>query len=147
MPDWECATAFMPKTIHYAKLKQDIEGWPDTWKGSPDDIVVGTTIVQAMLPFVQVMVKKHLAPTTIHRHMGNLWLLGGEVISRLHHDSESKGLSGHELLLRFVEEDGGPISRHNATEGEQKTFDGTCRKLHRFLEEQMQYCSRDNGKY
>ena len=111
-----------------------MERWPDRWKGVPADIVVGKRIVQAMLPFVQSMAEEGLARATINRHMGNLWLLGGHIVSGLHHDPELKDLAGDELLLRFVEEEGGPISRHNTTEAEQRAFDGTCRKLYRFLD-------------
>jgi len=124
----------MAKTTKYSKLKQEMEVWPDRWKGLPEDLPVGKKIVQAMHPFVLAMVEEGLARSTINRHMTNLWLLGGEIISRMHHESELADLSGHELLCRFVDAEGGPYSRHLSTEAEQRAFDGTCRKLHRFLQ-------------
>ena len=120
--------------IPYEKLKQEMEAWPDRWKGFDSDIPVGEKIVLAMHPSIQDMVNKGLALKTINRHQTNLWLLGGEVVSRIHHDAELRNLSGAELLLRFVEEEGGPYCRHNNTEEEQRAFDGTCRKLYRFLQ-------------
>jgi hypothetical protein len=124
----------MATTMEYTRLKRDMEDWPDTWKGCDADIVVGKRIVKVMLPFVRAMVEEGLASTTIHRHLDHLWLLGGEIIFRLHHDPEVQDLSGDQLLLRFVEEEGGPYSRHVATEAQQRAFDATCRKLYRFLE-------------
>jgi hypothetical protein len=124
----------MAKTIKYSKLKRDMECWPGRWKGVPADVLVGKKIVQPMHPFVQATVEAGLARSTIHRHLNNLWLLGGEIISRLYHDPELKDLTGDELLLRFVEQEGGPYSRHLSIEAEQRAFDGTCRKLYRFLD-------------
>jgi len=65
--------------------------------------------------------------------MSNLWLLGGEIISRIQHDPELVGFGGRELVLRFVDEEGGRLSRHLSTEEVQKKLDSTCRRLYRFL--------------
>ena len=123
----------MAKAVNLEKLKEDMARWPKAWAGFDSDIPIGEEIVRTMCPFLLAMVEDQLAYTTINRHMGNLWLLGGEIISRLQIDPELKALAGKELILRFVDEEGGPYSKHLATEEEQKTFDGTCRKLYRFL--------------
>ena len=83
--------------------------------------------------FLMAMVADQLAYTTINRHINSLWLQGGEIIYRVNMDPELKDLDGKQLVLRFVNEEGGPISRHLATEEEQRTFDATCKKLYRFL--------------
>ena len=123
----------MAKAVNLEKLKEHMACWPKVWAGFDSDMPTGEKIVLAMRPFLLAMVEDKLASTTINRHMGNLWLLGGEIISWLHIDPELKDLGGGKLILRFVDEEGGPYSKHIATEEEQKTFDGTCRKLYRFL--------------
>ena len=123
----------MAKTIDLEKLNKDMERWPNSWAGFDSDIPMGKEIVRVMLPFILAMVQDQLAPTTIKRHVDNLWLLGGEIIRGVYAVPELKKLHGKKLILKFVDEEGGPISRHLATEDEQRTFDATCRKFYRFL--------------
>jgi hypothetical protein len=123
----------MSKTIKLEKLKKDMERWPKSWAGSDSDIPIGKEMVKVMRLFLMAMVEDQLSYTTINRHMNNLWLLGGEIISGVNADPELKDLDGEQLILRFVDEEGGPYSRHLATEQEQKTFDATCKRFYRFL--------------
>jgi hypothetical protein len=58
--------------------------------------------------------------------------VGGEVIRELHYDPSLRKVAVDRLLRDVVYEDGGPLV-HNGSEGEQRSFDSTCRKLHRFL--------------
>src|SRR6266404_3262657 len=108
----------MAKAVNLKKLREDMKRWPKAWAGFDSDIPTGKEIVHAMRPFLLAMVEDKRAYTTINRHMRNLWLLGGEIISRTHVDPELKDLAGEKLILRFVDEDGGPYSKHTATEEE-----------------------------
>jgi hypothetical protein len=128
----------MRKTIDPQKLEKELQRWPKSWAGLDSDIPIGQEIVKAMRPFLSHMLGAKLSYSTINRHAGSLWLLGGEIISQLHHDPGLVDLDGHELLLRCVDEEGGPISRHITTEEEQRRFDSTCRRLHRFLTQQQE---------
>ncbi len=123
----------MAKAVNLEKLKKDMERWPKSWAGFDSDIPIGKEIVDTMRLFLSAMVEDQLSYTTINRHMGNLWLLGGEIIYRVNTDPELKDLDGKQLLLQSVDEQGGPYSRHLATEEEQRAFDATCKKLYRFL--------------
>jgi hypothetical protein len=123
----------MAKRLDYEKIKNDMNDWPRRWAGDGSDLPIGGRIVQIMHSFLLAMMEEGLASTTIKRHLDNLWLLGGEIIGRIHEDRKLKKSSGNELLLQFVDEEGGPLSKHLATEEEQKPFDGTCRKFYRFL--------------
>jgi hypothetical protein len=69
---------------------------------------------------------------TIRRHVNSLWLLSGEMIRDLHYDPSLRKKAVEVLLRNVIYEDGGPLV-HNGTEEEQRSFDATCRKLHRFL--------------
>ena len=64
--------------------------------------------------------------------MDNLWLLGGEIIRELNQTPPLRKLNVERLLKDRIHEDGGPLI-HNGSEEEQRSFDSTCRKLHRFL--------------
>jgi hypothetical protein len=130
----------MPRPLNYEKIKKDMDDWPNRWAGDKSDLPIGGEIVQTMHSFLLAMMEDGQAPTTINRHLNNLWLLGGEIIYQIHDDRKLKKASGKELIMRFVDEEGGPLSRHLSTEEEQKPFDGTCRKLYRFLKKE----SRDD---
>jgi len=62
----------------------------------------------------------------------NLWLLGGEIIRDLNEDPSLRKVAAERLLRNVIHKDGGPLIQ-NGSEKEQRSFDSTCRKLHRFL--------------
>ena len=78
------------------------------------------------------MASSRLSPKTIRKHVTNLWLLGGEIIRDLNDDPSLRKVSADRLLRTVLHPDGGPLI-HNGLEDEQRSFDSTCRKLHRFL--------------
>jgi hypothetical protein len=76
--------------------------------------------------------KDVLSRKTIRKHVDNLWMLGGEIIRDLHEDPSLRKVAADRLLRDVIYEDGGPLLYHSSEE-EQRSFDSTCRKLHRFL--------------
>ena len=128
----------MAKRFNYEKIKIDMNDWPKRWAGDKSDLPIGGRIVQSMHSFLLAMMEDGLAPTTMNRHLDNLWLLGGEIIYRVHDDQKLKKSAGDDLILQFVDEEGGPLSQHLSIEEEQKPFDGTCRKFYRFLKKASQ---------
>lgn len=127
----------MAKIIDAEKLEKELRRWPKSWAGFDSDVPIGQEIIKVMRAFLLHLLRAKRSYSTINRHVGNLWLLGGEMISSIQHDPELVGLKGRELLLRFVDEEGGPLSRHVTTEAEQKTFDSSCRRLYRFLTQKL----------
>jgi hypothetical protein len=123
----------MAKVTKLEKLTKDVEQWPKSWAAFESDVPIGKEMVEVMRRFLMAMVEDQLAYTTINRHMNGLWLLGGEIIYRVNMDPELKNMNGKQLILQFVNEEGGPLSRHLATEAEQRTFDATCKKLYRLM--------------
>ena len=111
---------------------RDLDRWPRSWMGLEEDVLPGQHIVACLLPFLQYLATSSLSPKTIRRHVDNLWLLGGEIIRDLHYDPPLRKLSADRLLRNAVHEGGGPPI-HNGSEDLQRSFDSTCRKLHRFL--------------
>ena len=100
--------------------------------GWEKDLPPGEKLVACFRPFLEHLVGSDLSPKTIQKHVDNLWLLGGEIIRDLNEDPSLRKLPVDRLLHRLVDDDGGPLI-HNGSEEEQRSFDSTCRKLHRFL--------------
>jgi len=110
-----------------------LKPWPRAWMGMPEDEVFGEKLIVELKPFVESLIERGFAKNTMNRHMGNLFLMGGEIIRSISIDEEY-GASPAMVLRDSVEEEGGPLCRHLHTEAEQRTYDATCRKLHKFLE-------------
>jgi len=95
------------------------------------DAPLGEDLVVCFRPFIEHLAASGLSPKTIRRHVDNLWLLGGEIIRRLNYDSSLRRLSAGRLLSNAIDHEGGPLL-YSGTEEEQRSFDATCRRLHRF---------------
>jgi len=99
--------------------------------GVEKDVPPGEELVACLWPFVEHLASSSLSPKTIRRHVDNLWLLGGEIIRDLNYDPSLRRLAADRLLSKVIHEDGGPLL-YSGSEEEQRSFDATCRKLHRF---------------
>ncbi len=111
----------------------DYPEWPKRWEGVPEDVSYGETLIKGMRPFIEHLIAKELAKKTIRRHMDNLWLLGGEIIREVSMDEEYN-VPAAEKLRESVDFEGGLYCRHLYTYAEQRSYDATCKKLHKFLE-------------
>ena len=111
---------------------KDLDRWARSWMGLEKDLPPGEALVACFRPFIEHLAASGLAPRTIRRHVGNLWLLGGEIIRDLNFNSTLRKKTVEQLLRHAVYDDGGPLI-HNGSEEEQRSLDATCRKLHRFL--------------
>jgi len=109
-----------------------LDGWPRSWMGLEKDLPPGQRLVACFRPFIEDLVDSDLSRKTIQKHVDNLWVLGGEIIRDLHEDPSLRRLPVDRLLHDAVDGDGGPLI-HNGSEEEQRSFDSTCRRLHRFL--------------
>lgn len=98
------------------------------------DLPPGEKLVARLRPFVEALVASDLSPRTIQRHVDNLWTLGGDIIRDLNENPSLRRKSIEQILDERVDDEGGPLVY--ALESEellQRSFDSTCRKLHRFL--------------
>ena len=111
---------------------RDLDTWPRSWMGLEKDLPPGEELVANLRPFIEHLASSSLSPKTIRRHVDNLWMLGGEIIRDLNYDPYLRKMAADRLLRNVIHEDGGPLI-HNGSEEEQRSFDSTCRKLHRFL--------------
>jgi len=115
------------------KLLSKTIDWPTSWQCKESDNSTGVGLLNVLTPFLQHLVDSGQAPTTLRRHFGNIWLLGSEIIRQMDYDSSLRFFPGGDLVLKFIDEDGGPVSKHNSTEAELRSFDSSCRKLYAFL--------------
>jgi hypothetical protein len=115
------------------RLLSETTDWPRRWQRDRHDLPVAREIVKAMLPFLKALVASGRGATTLRRHFTNAWLLGGEVVGRASLDPSLRRMPGARLVLEHIDEEGGPLLHGGATEEEQRSFDATCRQLHRFL--------------
>lgn len=110
--------------------------WPKNWAGDKADEVYGEKLLAELKPFVEALIAHGYAKSTMNRHMNNLFLAGGEII-RMVSCYEEYDRDPAVVLRESVEEEGGMFCRHLHTEAEQRYYDATCRKLHKFLESRL----------
>jgi hypothetical protein len=110
---------------------RDLDGWPRSWMGVEKDGPPGEELVACFRPFIEHLASSRLSQKTIRRHVDNLWVLGGEIIRDLNDEPSLRRRPADRLLSKVIHEDGGPLL-YSGSEKEQRSFDATCRKLHRF---------------
>ena len=101
--------------------------------GLEKDLPPGEQLVALFRPFLEHLAASDLSPNTIQKHVDNMWALGGEFIRELHSDSSLRKKPVERVLSGMIEY-GGPLLYHGG-EDQQRSFDSTCRKFHRFLNE------------
>lgn len=121
-----------PAPCNASVYGRDLEGWPRSWMGLETELPPGEALVACFRPFIQHLANSGLSAKTVRQHVDNLWSLGGEIIRDLHYDPSLRRRAAERLLRDAVHQDGGPLV-HNGSEQGQRSFDATCRKLHRFL--------------
>lgn len=111
----------------------DLASWPQRWRYEHSDIAAGERIVQCFTPFLIYLLEQGRATKTFQRHRDHLWMLGGEIIRRLHEEPALKRKSVKTLLLQLIDDECGPRIWPRISEQQQVSFDATCRKLYQFL--------------
>lgn len=98
------------------------------------DLPPGEKLMACFRPFLEELVATDLSPKTIQKHVDNLWALGGEIIRDLHEDPSLRKKTIEQILADRIDEEGGPlVYTMESDENQQRSFDATCKKLHRFL--------------
>ena len=114
---------------------RDLDEWPRSWMGFEKDLPPGQWMVAYFRPFLEHLVRLELSRKTIRKHVDNLWILGGEIIRELNETPSLRKVPVEELVFNLLEE-GGPLLYHGDSGEQQRSFESTCRKFRRFLEEQ-----------
>ena len=117
------------------RLCPDLTEWPLSWQVEESDVIIGQYIIEALKPFLYELLRKSLADKTLLGHRDHLRMLGGEIIRRRHDDPELCKQPVRMLIFNLIEEEGGPLIWPRISESRQNSFDATCRKLYRFLQQ------------
>lgn len=102
--------------------------------GVPEDLLAGQQIVDSLRAFLDHLIHSGLTRKTIRQHVDNLWILGGEIIRDLHQDPALRKRPAKDLVFEGVE-DRGLLPYHYDSQEDLRSFESTCRKFHRFLEQ------------
>lgn len=111
----------------------DLDEWPRSWSYETRDIPPGLRMVECFKPFLRDLLAQNLSRATLRRHRDNIWVLGGEIIRALQWDETLRRRPIEVVIREHINDEGGPVLSHHETEAQQRAFDATCRKLHRFL--------------
>lgn len=95
--------------------------------------MIGQSIVEEMTPFLVDRIQKGRAKSTIRIYAGYLCALGGELIRQINYDEVERKLSAKQLILKYVDDEGGPYWRHAYDELDHQRYDSVCRCLYKFL--------------
>lgn len=102
--------------------------------GSEKDLLPGEGLVFCFRPFLEHLVGSDLSRHTIQKHVDNMWVLGGEIITDLNYTPSLRKIPVEQLMNDAIK-DGGPILYHCDSEEQQRSFESTCRKFWRFLQQ------------
>jgi len=119
-------------SAHPDALLALMDRWPKSWAVIPKDEAVGRDLTDLMRPFLEHLHQQNLSAKTLRSHLDNLWLIGGEVIRKLHDYSALRKKNSRTLLLDAISGEEAPLIA-DFTERQQRSVDATAGKLLRFL--------------
>ena len=103
--------------------------------GWEKDLPPGEKLVACFRPFIQHLTASGLSRKTIRKHIDNLWILGGEIIRDLNETPSLRKKNVEHVLIDVIDDEGGPLIHNCDSEEQQRSFDSTCRKFRRFLQQ------------
>ncbi len=118
---------------------KDFNEWPNGWLVIEKDREIANNLLTTFVPFIAALTLDELSVKTVKKHMGNLAMLGSEIIRNLNDgDEKYRKLKPEQLLLKYIDAEEGPLLHHldpnkSSDEARQKSFDATCCKLCRFI--------------
>jgi hypothetical protein len=124
-----------PAADELAAYCPDLEEWPRSWMYEERDLSPGQQVVDYFKPFLRHLLRSELSRKTLRKHRDNLWLLGGELILDLHEGPRLRKQPIDCVVRAALDDQGGPLISSGASEDQQRSFDMTCRKFHRFLKD------------
>jgi len=114
---------------------KNIDEWPGAWEIDQADLIIGAAILVSFKLFLLDRIEKGRAKKTIKMYASYLWVLGGELIRQVNDNPRERKLTTQELILKYVDDSGGPYWRHASDELEHQQYDSVCKQLFKFLTE------------
>jgi hypothetical protein len=112
---------------------KDIENWPARWEIAKEDLTIGQAITAQFKLFLLDRIKKGRAKKTIKNYADFLWVLGGELIRSINENDDERQLSANDLILKYIDDSGGPYWRHACDEIEHAKYDSVCKQFFKFI--------------
>src|SRR5271170_5865303 len=94
----------------------DLEQWPRSWMYEERDLSHGQQMVECFKPFLRHLLSAGPSRKTLRSHRDNLWILGGEIISKLHEDPRLRKRPTDQIVLAVLDDEGGPLISHGGSE-------------------------------
>jgi hypothetical protein len=111
----------------------DIDRWPESWMGIREDREYGKKLLPYIEHFLRDLVEQGISKKTFTNYRGNVWLLGGSIISEVSL-YEEYSVDPLEKLMESVENDGIlPDDFEQMSESELRSFERMCRRFEKFL--------------
>jgi hypothetical protein len=114
------------------------------------DLSHGEQMVECFKPFLRHLVSSGQSRKTLRSHRDNLWILGGEIISKLHEDPRLRKRPTDQIVLAVLDDEGGPLISHGS-EDQQRSFDSTFRRRQsrrlRYQDGQLQRMGRADALF
>jgi len=112
---------------------KDIDNWPEGWEIDEEDIEIGKSITDKFKLFLLDRIDKGRAKKTIKNDAIYLWVLGGELIRAVNENDRDRQLPARELILKYIDDSGGPYWRHACDEADHSRYDSVCKQLFKFM--------------
>lgn len=112
---------------------KDIDIWPNKWEIAEEDIVIGKAITEQFKLFLLDRIDTGRAKKTIKNDAAYLWVLGGELIRAINENDRERQLPARDLILKYIDDSGGPYWRHACNEIEHSKYDFVCKQLFKFM--------------
>ena len=83
--------------------------------------------------FLVNLIERVRSKKTIRNHASYLWVLGGELIRIINNDESQRRLPTKKLILKHVDDLGGPYWRHAYNQADHDRYDSVCRQFFKFF--------------
>jgi hypothetical protein len=137
IPQLKQSSSSQPSDVSPADLLhvycKDIENWPARWEIVKEDLTIGWAITEQFKLFLLDRIKKGRAKKTVKNYADFLWVLGGELIRSINENEDERQLSANDLILKYIDDSGGPYWRHANDEAGHARYDSVCKQLFKFM--------------
>ena len=111
--------------------------WSKDWSIGNEDLWLSEKITPVFESYLSSLADNGVAKKTFNRHKNACHALGGYIIGEVfgyENDTFTKKQTGTDVLLHYIDEDGGPLVYHD-NELWQKELDTTCRILFKNIQQ------------
>ncbi|THD11284.1 hypothetical protein B1806_03970 [Metallibacterium scheffleri] len=108
--------------------------WPVNWADDESLVPLGRILSAVFRDFMNDLIAGGASRTTLRRHRGELFNLGYECLRAVSTGQLPGNDGAWSILESLIDDCGGPLlSSRFASESDQRVFDATCRKLHKWI--------------